>query len=357
MNFFRKIDWRLVLPVILMMTGGLLMLFSSAPDLFWKQLIFSGLGILIIITAAFVDFRPIFSNRWTIFLFYVVNIIFLFLVNIFGTTVHGNKGWIDLSFFSLQPSEFAKIALIVILAAFFSRRHVGIRRLDIILKSFAYFIVPAALVLIEPDLGSTLVFFGIWFGFLLVAGLSTRHIMAAMMLLVLSGGVAWQYGLKDYQKNRIVALFNQDKDPLNINYNVIQSKNAIGSGGIAGKGFRQGEIVRLGFLPAAQTDFALASFIEEWGFLGGLTIITLFVLLVARIASIGLRAEGNFNRLFTLGTIIFLTLHFVINLGSAVGLLPIVGVPFPFLSYGGSNLLTASFLIAIVHSIAAKTVA
>lgn len=356
MTFIRRIDWRLLIPIVLIMGASLLMLSSSSSVLFDKQLKFIILGLVLLVLAPLVDLRPIISNRWFIFVFYILNILSLAIVHIVGTEINGSKSWIDLGSFNLQPSEFAKAALIATLAAFFSRRHVGIKRLEIIFGSFTYFIIPAIMVLTEPDMGSTLIFFGIWFGFLLVAGLPSKYIMASLMLFAVFGGLAWQYGLKNYQKARIVAVFQPEKDPLRLNYNIIQSKNAIGSAGLLGKGFKQGEIVQLGFLPAAQTDFAMASFIEEWGFLGGLLVISLFVLLIVRIAVIGLRVEGNFNKLFALGTIIFLALHFVVNLGSAIGFMPVIGVPFPFLSYGGSNLLTASFLIAIVHSIAAKTV-
>jgi rod shape determining protein RodA len=354
-NWLKKIDWVLMGAVLFIVSAGLLMLSASSWDLFVKQSIVASAGLLVALFGPLIDLRPIVSYRWTILAFFFASVAGLLLVHLIGTEVNGARSWIDLGFFRLQPSEFAKVALILVLAAFFSRRHVGIRRIKVIAGSFAYFIVPALLILTEPDLGSALIFFGIWFGFLIVAGLSKRYIAASLLLFALLGILAWNFGLKDYQKERISAVFHPEADPLGVNYNVIQSKNAIGSAGIFGKGFRQGSIVQLGFLPAAQTDFAFASFTEEWGLAGGLAVITAFGLMIWRIAAIGMRARGNFYKFTCLGIMIFFSLHFIVNLGSALGFMPVIGVVFPFLSYGGSNLLTSFALISIIQSIVAKS--
>jgi len=351
----KRIDWPLMGGVALVVAAGLLMLASSAPDLFFKQIIVAAVGFGIAMLGPFIDLRPIVSYRWTILVFFILSVFGLGLVHLLGTEVNGAKSWIDLGFFRLQPSEFAKIALILVLAAFFSRRHVGIRRLGVIAGSFAYFIVPAFLILTEPDLGSTLIFFGIWFGFLLVAGLPIRYVLSSLGLFALAGILAWNFGLKTYQKERISAVFHPEFDPLGVNYNVIQSKNAIGSSGLFGKGFKQGAVVQLGFLPAAQTDFAFASFTEEWGLVGALIVIASFGTIIFRIAIIGAKARGNFYKFTCLGAMIFFLLHFIVNLGSALGFMPVIGVVFPFLSYGGSNLLTSFALISIIQSIVAKS--
>jgi rod shape determining protein RodA len=354
-NWLRKIDWVLMGAVLFIVFAGLIMLSASSQDLLVKQVIVASVGFLIAILGPLVDLRPIVSNRWTILTFFLASVAGLLLVHVIGTEVNGAKSWIDLGFFRLQPSEFAKIALILVLSAFFSRRHVGIRRIKVIAGSFAYFIVPALLILTEPDLGSALIFFGIWFGFLIVAGLSKRYVLASLLLFVACGTMAWNFGLKGYQKERISAVFHPEADPLGINYNVIQSKNAIGSSGLFGKGFKQGSIVQLGFLPAAQTDFAFASFTEEWGLVGALAVVAAFGTMIWRIAAIGISARGNFYKFTCLGAIIFFSLHFIVNLGSALGFMPVIGVVFPFLSYGGSNLLTSFVLISIIQSIVAKS--
>ena len=334
--------------------AGLIVLRSSAPDLFFKQFYFVAAGFVLVFLISFIDLRPFVGNKVPIFIGYVGSILFLLSVPFFGIEVNGSKSWLSFGAVNIQPSEFAKVALIMLFSLFFSRRHVGIGRSDIILKSLAYFSVPALLIFAEPDWGSALILFGIWFGFLVVAGLPFRHLAFSFIIFAVLGGGVWNFGLKDYQKERIAAVFNPEYDPLGINYNVIQSKNAIGSGGWLGKGFGQGEIVQLGFLPAAQTDFAFSSLVEEWGFLGGALIIAAFTFLIWRIAAIGVSAAGNFYKFLCLGTIVFLSLHFMVNIGSAIGLFPVVGVVFPLLSYGGSSIIATFILLALVNNVAKR---
>ncbi|MFA4999171.1 MAG: FtsW/RodA/SpoVE family cell cycle protein [Parcubacteria group bacterium] len=350
----KRADWILNAAIIFLALAGLLVLLSSSQDLFTKQIIFLGIGMIFLIATPMFDLRHLVNYRWLIFLILAFSVLLLVLTHFVGVEVNGSKSWLDFKFFRLQPSEFAKVALIVVLAAFFSGRHISIKRPIIILQSFAYFAVPMGLILMEPDLGSALILFGIWFGFLLVAGLPIKYIAVGVALFALLGVIAWNFGLKDYQKERILAVFNPEADPLGVNYNVIQSKNAIGSAGIFGKGFRQGEIVQLGFLPAAQTDFAFASFTEEWGLLGGGLVIIAFALMMWRVALIGSTAGDNFSKFICLGTMIFLGLQFAVNMGSVVGFTPVVGVAFPFLSAGGSNLIALMFLLGIVQNIAAR---
>lgn len=332
--------------------AGLIVLKSGAPDLFLKQLYFILAGLAIVFLFSFVDLRPLVGNKMSIFLGYVGSILFLLSVPFLGTEVNGSKSWLDFGYFNIQPSEFAKVALIMLFALFFSRRHVGIGRSDVILKSLAYFSVPALLVFAEPDWGSALILFGIWFGFLVVAGLPFRYLAFSFMIFAALGAGVWNIGLKDYQKERIAAVFNPEYDPLGINYNVIQSKNAIGSGGWFGKGFGQGEIVQLGFLPAAQTDFAFSSLVEEWGFIGGILVVATFTFLIWRIAIIGIGASGNFYKFLCLGTVVLLSLHFIVNMGSAIGFFPVIGVVFPLLSYGGSSIIAVFILLALVNNVA-----
>ncbi len=343
--------------VAFLSAAGLLVLLSSGPDLLTKQAVFLAAGFAFLIAAPLFDFRHLVNYRWLILSVLALSVILLVLVHFFGVEVNGSRSWLDFGAFRLQPSEFAKVALITVLSAFFSRRHIAIKRPMTILGSFAYFAVPAALILMEPDLGSALILFGIWFGFLLVAGLPAKYVAAGAALFAIMGIAAWNVGFKDYQKERILAVFNPEADPLGVNYNVIQSKNAIGSAGLFGKGFKQGEIVQLGFLPAAQTDFAFASFTEEWGVLGGMLVIAAFALLMWRLSAIGSAAEDNFSKFICLGTMIFLGLQFAVNMGSVVGFTPVIGVAFPFLSAGGSNLIASMFLLGIVQNIASRRAA
>ncbi len=356
-GFLKRADWLLNASVVFLAAAGLLVLASSGPDLFAKQAVFFAVGFAFMLAAPLFDFRHLVNYRWLILSILALSVILLLSVHFFGVEVSGSKSWLDFKLFRIQPSEFAKVALITVLSAFFSRRHIAIKRPLTILGSFAYFIIPAALILTEPDLGSTLILFGIWFGFLLVAGLPAKYVAAGVALFALVGAAAWNVGFKDYQKDRILAVFNPEADPLGVNYNVIQSKNAIGSAGFFGKGFKQGEIVQLGFLPAAQTDFAFASFTEEWGILGGTLVIIAFAFLMWRVSAIGSASEDNFSKFICLGTMIFLGLQFAVNMGSVVGFTPVIGVAFPFLSAGGSNLIASMFLLGIVQNIASRRTA
>jgi rod shape determining protein RodA len=185
----------------------------------------------------------------------------------------------------------------------------------------------------------------------MLSGLRLRHLLAFVAIFLVVGFLGWNYFLAPYQKERVVGLFDPTHDPLGVNYNIIQSKIAIGSAGFWGKGYKQGTQTQLGFLPEANSDFVFAAFVEEWGMAGGLVIIGSFLYLIFSILKIGILATANFEKFFCLGTATVMSLHFAINTASAIGFFPVVGIPFPFLSYGGSNLLTNFFLISIVHSI------
>lgn len=353
-NLFDKIDWIIFGSSALLLTASTIALSSISWDLCIKQLIFIAIGLLIFIAMAFIDIRPFVGNKMPIIILYTVTLALLVSVLFIGVEVHGNRSWIDLGFTRLQPSELSKVSLIAMLALFFSKRHVGIKRMDVILKSLFYFAIPALLIIMEPDLGTVLILFSIWFGFLVFSGLPIRHIIVSFAIFGVMGFGAWNFVLKDYQKGRIEAVFNPEKDPLGINYNVIQSKNAIGSGGLLGKGYKQGEIVQLGFLPSASTDFIFASLVEEWGLAGGLMIIAAYTALVFRIAYIGMKSSGNFYKFICLGTAIFMVAQFIVNVGSEIGFLPVVGVVFPLLSYGGSNILATSILLSVVNNVSTK---
>ena len=354
MLFLKNFDWKLNLSVFLLIGGGLLSLISSKPDLFWKQLLFLAIGLIFMFLVIRFDWRPFINHRGVIFGIYFFIILLLIITYIFAPSVRGVKAWLPLGPFQLQASEFAKISLIIIFASFFRKKHIGIARVSNLLISFAYFFIPALLVLIQPDLGSALILFSIWFGFLLVSGLRWRHLMASLFIFLVVGALMWLYVFQDYQKERILGVFLPERDPLGINYNVIQSKIAIGSASFFGKGFGQGTQVQLGFLPEAQTDFIFAALIEEFGLFAGFIAITAFGVLIFQIIKIGLNSDNNFNRFVCLGSAVFFISQFILNTGSNLGITPVIGVTFPFLSYGGSSLLTNLIMIGIIQSIAAR---
>lgn len=349
-----KTDWFLNGPVFFLMAMGLLSLASIDPVLFWRQVVWAVFAVILILGFPLLNLRAIFSYRWVILGIYFAAVLLLVITYFFAPMIAGTKSWLAIGSFRLQPSEFMKAALIILFSAFFANRHVAIARLGTITVSFVYFLIPAVLILIQPDLGTALVIFGIWFGYLLVSEIPLRYLVTFFMFFILIAALSWNFGLEGYQKERITALFNPSYDPLGVNYNVIQSKIAIGSAGFFGKGFMQGTQLQSGFLPAASTDFIFASFVEEWGILGGIIIIIVFLLLIYRILIIGLKSDSNFYRFISLGTVIMLLIHFTINLGSNLGLLPVIGVSLPLVSYGGSNLLTVAALVGILQNIAEK---
>ena len=348
---WKKMDWPLLLALAFLALAGLLSLASTNAAFFWQQLVWVSAGLAAIFALSQIDLRPFLTARWFYLGFFGAAILLLVATYFFASPIRGARSWLTLGGLKLQTSELVKPALIMLFAVFFSRRHVQIARVRNLLVSFLYFALPAFLIIIQPDLGTTMILFGIWLSFLLVSGVRWRHLLAALLIFALIAAVAWIYFLKDYQKDRILGLFFPERDPLGINYNVIQSKIAIGSAGFFGKGFGQGTQAQLGFLPEAQADFIFAAFVEEWGMLGGLLVVGAFLLLIARIVGIGFKSANNFGAFACLGTAAMFVLHFLFNVGSNLGFFPVVGVPFPFFSYGGSSFLTNALLIGIIQQI------
>lgn len=351
MNFLKQFDWKLNLAVLFLMAAGLTALLSTAPSLFYKQLLWTVFGFVLIFLIIRFDWRPYINYRGVIFGLYFLSILLLIATYFLAPTIRGTKGWLPLGPFNLQVSELTKLVLIIFFAHFFSRKHIGIGRVSTLITSFIYFLIPGFFVALQPDFGSVLILFCLWFGFLLVSGIKYRHLIIALIIFSILGIIIWQSVLKDYQQERILGFFFPGRDPLGTNYSVIQSKIAIGSAGLFGKGFRQGTQTQLGFLPEVQTDFIFAAFVEDWGLLIGLFIVLVFGALILRIIKIGLNADNNFNRFICLGTAILLTVQFIFNVGSNLGLTPVIGVTFPFLSYGGSSLLTNLILIGMIQAI------
>jgi len=352
-NKIRKLDWPLMIAVFFIILCSFLSLSSTALNKFRQQFIFCLIGILIFFLVLKINWRPL-TNYWSLIMGFYFFVIFLLLITLFfAPSIRGIKGWLKIGNFLFQPSELAKISLILLFAKFFSRKHISIARVANLFSSFVYFAIPAALIALQPDFGTVLVLFFIWLGFLLVSGIRWRHLVIALIIFLIFGIFSWNKILKNYQKERILGFLFPERDPFGINYSTIQAKIAIGSAGFFGKGFKQGTQTQLGFLPEAQTDFILAAFIEEWGILLGILLIVSFFIMISRIIKIGLETDNNFDRLFCLGIAILFLIQFIFNAGSNLGLVPVIGVTFPFLSYGGSSLLTNFILIAMVESIVA----
>jgi len=264
------------------------------------------------------------------------------LVSLFfiGKISHGALSWLDFGLFSFQPADMIKLVLIIVLAKYFSRRHIEIANIRHIIISGLYAFIIFILVLIQPDFGSAVILFLIWFGMVLVSGISKKHLLGMFLLGIVSLSLLWVFVFKDYQKNRVMNFIHPLTDIRGAGYNAYQSTIAVGSGELLGKGVGYGTQSRLKFLPEYQSDFIFAAFAEEWGFLGVLILFIMYAILVYRIIVNAMHGATNFEILFGAGMAIFLISHFFINIGMNIQLLPVTGQTLPFVSYGGTHILT-----------------
>ena len=286
------------------------------------------------------------------FWLYGLVVLLLVVVLLFGRTSMGATRWLHLGFFNIQPSEPMKIVIIATFASFFSRRSyaegIGLAELGAPLLLLG---VPALLVMKQPDLGTAIMIILVAASIMLYVGvrLSTlATVVGAAIPLVYLG---WRYGLRDYQKNRVLNFLDPERDPLGSGYHIIQSKIAVGSGGIAGKGYLQGTQTQLRFLPEQHTDFAFSVFAEEWGFVGCLVLLLLYMLLIMWGLQIANRCNDRFGSILAVGVTAMLFWHIVINIGMVIGLFPVVGVPLPFFSYGGTSMVTSMMGIGILMNV------
>ncbi|MBI5732364.1 rod shape-determining protein RodA [Candidatus Jorgensenbacteria bacterium] len=348
---FANFDWVLFGALLSIALTSLLSLASVEPLYFGRQLIWYALAFAVIFLGSQLDWRWLGSQTWFRHGLYFLSITLLIISNLQSRTIRGTKSWLVFGGLQFEPVELAKLALIIILAHFFSKRYIAAWQGRNIFASFFYTILPVVLVLFHPDFGSAVVVLGIWSGFLFASGINKKRLAVGLLIAIMLCIFLWAFAMKPYQKERIMSFIFPERDPLGTSYNVIQSKIAIGSGGLWGKGFGGGTQAKLHFLPAAHTDFLFAAFAEEWGVVGGVVLIGLYGILIFRVVRIGLRGRDNYARFLALGAGILLTIHFLINVGSNMGLLPVTGIPLLFFSYGGSSLLTVAILMSIMEHI------
>jgi rod shape determining protein RodA len=344
-----KIDWVLFLATLPLLAAGLATMHSFTGDnsFAWHQFIWIAVSVAVffIVSAADVRFLRLSSVSAVLFIGSIALLSALFLV---GKVSHGAANWFDFGAFSFQPSDFAKLALVIILAKYFSRRHIEIANIRHIIVSGVYAFVFFFLVLLHPDLGSAIIMFLIWLGMVLVSGLSKKHLFALIALVVVGFSLLWFFGFRDYQKERIVNFIHPLSDIQGTGYNAYQSEIAVGSGGLFGKGVGYGTQSRLKFLPEYQTDFIFAAFSEEWGFAGILIFFTLYGILIWRIIVNASRGATNFEILYGAGVAIFFIVHLLVNVGMNIHLLPVTGTPLPFMSYGGTHIMTEFLALGIL---------
>lgn len=353
-SYFRRMDFVLLGCAAFLMSASLVAIASARPDEIFQQSVAFGIGAVLMLIFSLIDWRPLTAHRSVIFSIYALGIALLIATYFFAPTIRATRSWLVFGPVQFQTSEFMKVALIIMYSYYFARRHMAIAEWRNIIIPFIYALIPVGLILLQPDMGSGLIIMGLWVVYLFVSGLRLRHILLGLGIAVVIAFLGWSH-LQGYQRERIKGLFNPQYDPLGVNYNVIQSKIAIGSGGWLGKGFRQGTQTQLGFLPEPANDFIFSSIAEEWGAMGVFALLSAYALLIGRLLYIGLATSGNFGKLICLGTAGLILLHMAFNIGSAVGFMPVVGVPLPLVSYGGSSLLTFFMALGIVQSIAIRS--
>ncbi|MEK7069346.1 MAG: rod shape-determining protein RodA, partial [Patescibacteria group bacterium] len=334
----------LVFFIVPIISAGLFTMKSFAPleeggSFFDKQIIWVIVSFLVFFIFSFIDFRFLKRTDVLVSLFLFLSFILLLLF-ILGQVSHGAKSWFNFGLFSFQPADTIKLILVLILAKYFSRRHVEIGDIKHILISGFYAFLPFVLVLLQPDFGSAMIIFFIWLGMVLVSGISKMHLFMVFLSGILIFVSFWFFIFAPYQKARISNFINPLADIHGSGYNAFQSTIAVGSGQVLGKGLGFGTQSRLKFLPEPQSDFIFASFSEEWGFIGSVTLLLLYSLVIWRVLVSASYGASNFEILFGMGIAILFMSHILVNIGMNLGLLPVTGIPIPFMSYGGSHLLT-----------------
>lgn len=351
----RSVDWQLFVPAILISLAGLVTMnsFSGEELFFSRQVVWLCVSIGVFFVANAFEWQFISRTKVVTTLFFVMLGVLTLLFGL-GIVSNGARSWFDLGGFNIQPSDPAKIVLIIVLAKYFSRRHIEIANLRHIVVSGVYAGLITLLVLLQPDFGSAVILFGIWFALVLVSGISKKHLLAVSGIGLVTIAFMWIFVFENYQKARILTFLSPLSDIQGAGYNAYQSTIAVGSGEIMGKGIGLGSQSKLLFLPEYQTDFIFAAFAEEWGFIGAILLLFFASLLVLRMVDIARKASTNFETLFTLGVVAMIGIHIFIHTGMNIGLLPVTGIVFPFMSYGGSHLLTEWFALGILSSMSRR---
>lgn len=349
---FKKIDWWIVVS-LLPLFGLSLATMSSFSDeggsFVLRQMLWIVISMVVFFMVASIDLSFLKQSR-TLFILYAIGVALLCALLFVGATNKGATSWFDLGGLSFQPSDLVKLMLILVLAKYLARRHIEIRAMKHLLITGVYFLVPFILIFLQPDFGSAIILFFIWFGMILVAGISKKHLLILFTVGFALFSVMWVFVFKEYQKDRIRTFIDPLSDIQGTGYNAYQSMIAVGSGELVGKGVGYGTQSRLNFLPEYETDFIFAAVSEEWGFVGSSIILILFVIIIIRILMMGSRMNSNFEMLFAIGLAVYFMSHILINIGMNIGVMPVTGVTLPFMSYGGSHLIVECAALGILMS-------
>lgn len=351
-------DWVILLTVLLLAITGIINLYSATASwahggtpLYLKQIIWLGSGLIIALFVCLFDYRHL---QYLAVHSYLVGVGLLLAVVFLGRTSMGATRWINLGFFNVQPSEVIKIAIILLFARLLSKMVVPLGfGLKDLWRPALWLFFPVVLILKQPDLGTTVMVVLIAVTMLLFAGLQRTTMVWLGFLALLALVLGW-FGLHDYQRARVRTFLHPEADPLGSGYHIIQSKIAVGSGGLFGKGFIQGTQSQLSFLPERHTDFAFSVFAEEWGFTGCLLLLLVYLFLIAWGLYVARRAGDRFGLFLAVGVTAMFFWHIIVNLAMVIGLLPVVGVPLPFFSYGGTNMVTMMIGVGLLMNVSMR---
>jgi len=363
MTFDRRLilnfDWTLLILVLIICTVGVLNIYSAGYSLsgvktnpfYVKQLQWILIGFFCMSVAFCIDYRLISQYAYVL---HGMAVFFLVIVFFYGYATHGSQRWITLGSFSFQPSELVKLSLILALAKYFDDHKLteGYHLRELLIPLLFLF-VPFILILKQPDLGTGLILLIVSASIFLFVGIRLKSIACVLSLAVFMMPVGW-YFMKEYQRERVLTFLNPERDPLGSGYHIIQSMIAIGSGGILGKGFLKGTQTQLQFLPEQQTDFVFSVFAEEWGFLGAAILIVLFMSLILWALKISIHSRDFLGTLIAFGLASLLFWEIFINIGMVLGMMPVVGIPLPFFSYGGSAIVSLLTCIGLLLNVSMR---
>jgi rod shape determining protein RodA len=344
------LDWPLLLGLVVLSGISLVVLYSSGGenmDLIWRQCI--RLGIAFGVMFFFAQIPPHHIERWTPWI-YGAGLAMLAAVLIFGAIGKGAQRWLDLGLFRFQPSEIMKLAVPMMISWYLAENPLPPSRKALAIAALIIF-VPAGLIVKQPDLGTALLIAMAGIFALLLSGVSWRLVGGFSVLGAAAAPLLWFFGMHDYQRQRVLTFLNPESDPLGAGYHIIQSKIAIGSGGLYGKGWLNGTQSQLEFLPERSTDFIFAVFAEEFGFFGVLVLLTIYLAVIARCLYIAVQAQDTFTRLLAGSLALTFFVYLVVNIGMVSGMLPVVGLPLPMISYGGTSMVTLMAAFGILMSI------
>src|SRR4030043_386405 len=357
-RLFIHFDWMLLGLVLILASIGILNLYSITADwtvsgtpVYLKQTFWLLIGLVLMITIAFVEYR-----FYSDFAYIVYSVALFFLVGVlaYGIITSGAQRWIKIGFINFQPSEFVKISFILALAKFFhrppGREGYSLKHLTF---PFLLLMIPAMLILKQPDLGTTIILVLVFFSILLFVKIRWSSLLAIVIVGASILPLIWRF-LKEYQKKRIITFFHPDLDPLGAGYHLIQSKIAVGSGGIIGKGFLKGTQSKLGFLPEQQTDFIFSALGEEGGLIGSLLVIGLYLAFILWGLRIAVQGKERFSAILAFGVVAMLFWHIFINIGMVLGMMPVVGIPLPLLSYGGAFIVSTLIGVGLLLNVSMR---